>query len=55
MLDELDEFYCLKGYAQAVVETDPEIASGEYKTLISRSQRPLTKEFAYEEIKTGDK
>ncbi len=33
MLDELDELYCLKGYEQAVVETDPEIASGDYTTL----------------------
>jgi hypothetical protein len=55
MLDELDEFYCLKGYEQAVAEPDPELASGEYTTLISRSQKPLTKELAYEEIKTDDK
>ncbi|NKB18491.1 MAG: hypothetical protein HC770_11425 [Pseudanabaena sp. CRU_2_10] len=33
MLDDLDELYCLKGYEQAVVETDPEIASGDYTTL----------------------
>ena len=37
MLDELDEFHCLKGYEQAVAETDPELASGDYTTLISRS------------------
>jgi hypothetical protein len=35
MLDELDEFYCIKGYEQAVAQTDPEIASGDYVTLIS--------------------
>jgi hypothetical protein len=33
MRDELDELYCLKGYEQAVVETEPEIACGDYVTL----------------------
>lgn len=33
LLDELDEYYCLKGYEQAVTETEPEIASGDYLTL----------------------
>jgi hypothetical protein len=37
MLEELDEFYCLKGYEQAVAETDPEIASGDFTTLFSQS------------------
>jgi hypothetical protein len=33
LLDELDEYYCLKGYEQAVTETEPEIMSGDYLTL----------------------
>ena len=33
LLDELDEYYCLKGYEQAVTETEPEITSGDYLTL----------------------
>jgi hypothetical protein len=33
LLDELDEYYCLKGYEQAVTETEPEIVSGDYLTL----------------------
>ena len=33
LLEDLDEFYCTKAYEQAVEETDPEIASGDYLTL----------------------
>ncbi|MEA5533812.1 hypothetical protein [Crocosphaera sp. XPORK-15E] len=33
LLDELDEYYCIKGYEQAVTETEPEIRSGDYLTL----------------------
>ncbi len=33
LLDELDEYYCLKGYEQGVTETEPEITSGDYLTL----------------------
>jgi hypothetical protein len=33
MLVDLDELYCIKGYEQAVAETDPEIASGDYTIL----------------------
>ena len=34
LLDELDEYYCLKGYEQAVTETEPEITSGDYLTIV---------------------
>jgi len=33
LLEDLDEFYCAKAYEQAVEQTDPEIASGDYLTL----------------------
>ena len=33
LLGDLDEFYCEKGYEQAVKETELEIASGDYLTL----------------------
>jgi hypothetical protein len=33
LLDELDEYHCIKGYEQAVTETEPEIASGDCLTL----------------------
>ena len=33
LLEDLDEFYCEKGYEQAVKETDPEIENGDYLTL----------------------
>jgi hypothetical protein len=33
LIEEIDELYCQKGYEQAVVETDPEIAAGDYVTL----------------------
>jgi hypothetical protein len=33
LLEQLDELYCLKGYEQAVIETEPEISSGDYLTL----------------------
>lgn len=33
LLEELDEYYCLKGYEEAVTETEPEIRSGDYLTL----------------------
>ena len=33
LMEELDELYCLKGYEQAVAETEAEIAAGDYITL----------------------
>jgi hypothetical protein len=33
LLDELDELRCIKGYEQAVAETELEIAAGDYLTL----------------------
>lgn len=33
ILEDLDEFYCEKAYEQAVIETDQEIAQGEYLSL----------------------
>lgn len=33
LIDELDEFHCLKGYEQALTETEPEIAAQDYMTL----------------------
>lgn len=33
LLEDLDEFYCLRGYEQGVAETEPEILSGDYLTL----------------------
>ena len=33
LIEELDEFYCLKGYEQAVAETESEIVNDEYLTL----------------------
>ncbi len=33
LLDEMDEFFCWKDYQQALKETDPEIANGDFVTL----------------------
>lgn len=33
LLEEMDEFVCWKGYQQAVEETDPELANGDFVTL----------------------
>jgi hypothetical protein len=33
LIEEIDELYCQKEYEQAVVETEPEIAAGDYVTL----------------------
>jgi hypothetical protein len=33
IMDDLDELYCLKGYEQALVETELEVADGDYITL----------------------
>ena len=33
LMEELDELYCLKGYEQAVAETEAEIEAGDYITL----------------------
>jgi hypothetical protein len=30
LLDEMDKFLCWKGYQQAVEETDPELANGDF-------------------------
>lgn len=33
LMNELDELYCLKGYEEALAETEPEIASNDYISL----------------------
>lgn len=33
LIEEMDEFFCWKGYQQAVEETNPEIANGDFVTL----------------------
>ncbi|HEY9702779.1 MAG TPA: hypothetical protein V6C58_10050 [Allocoleopsis sp.] len=33
MLDDLDEFYCEKGYEQAIIETEAEINQGDCLSL----------------------
>ena len=33
LLEEMDEFFCWKGYQQAVEETEPEFANGDFVTL----------------------
>jgi hypothetical protein len=33
LIEEIDELYCQKGYEQALAETEPEIAVGDYVTL----------------------
>jgi hypothetical protein len=33
LMKKIDELYCQKGYEQAVVETESEIAAGDYVTL----------------------
>ena len=33
LLEEMDEFFCWKGYQQAVEETDLEITNGDFVTL----------------------
>ena len=33
MLDDLDEFYCEKGYEQAIIETEEEINQGDWVSL----------------------
>ncbi len=33
LLEEIDEFLCWKGYQQAVEETAPELANGDFVTL----------------------
>lgn len=40
LMEELDELYCLKGYEQAVVETEAEIADGDYITLEDYLAKP---------------